>query len=347
MRAQEVLIVLDNFEQVTVAAPTLVELLADCAGLKLLVTSRQALRVRGEHVVSVPPMSPLRVRCAEGRRPQPVRGDPAVRRAGPRRPSRLPPDRRQRRRGRRHLPPPRWPPARDRARHRPPEPLLTRGTRERARRQLQGAGQRRPRPARATADPPRDDRVELPAADAEQRLFEILSAFAGASVEAVEDKADLDHAAGTELDPRRPRPAARQEPSARPKRSTATRPRGSSCSRRSRPTPRRCLAQPARLRRRRPRRPRPLLRGPRETLDHRGGGHDLDNLRVAQAHAVARQDLATQRASRSAWPIYESRGWYHATIQLADDLIAVRASSPERHDDWQTQLTPLTSRARR
>ena len=57
LRSQEVLLVLDNFEQVTVAAPMLVDLLADCPGLKLLVTSRQALRVRGENVVSVPPLS--------------------------------------------------------------------------------------------------------------------------------------------------------------------------------------------------------------------------------------------------------------------------------------------------
>ena len=32
------------------------------------------------------------------------------------------------------------------------------------------------------------------------------------------------------------------------------------------------------------------------------------------------------------WPIYEARGWYHATIQLADDLLAVRRSSPDRPD---------------
>ncbi|HLO34866.1 MAG TPA: adenylate/guanylate cyclase domain-containing protein, partial [Candidatus Deferrimicrobium sp.] len=57
LRTQRVLLVLDNFEQVTVAAPVLLDLLADCPSLKLLVTSRQALRVRGENVVSVPPLS--------------------------------------------------------------------------------------------------------------------------------------------------------------------------------------------------------------------------------------------------------------------------------------------------
>src|SRR5258706_1675618 len=56
-RSQRVLLVLDNFEQVAVAGPVLLDLLADCPSLKLLVTSRQALRVRGENVVSVPPLS--------------------------------------------------------------------------------------------------------------------------------------------------------------------------------------------------------------------------------------------------------------------------------------------------
>ena len=57
LRGQRVLLVLDNFEQVTVAAPILLELLANCPNLKILVTSRQALRIRGEHVISVPPLT--------------------------------------------------------------------------------------------------------------------------------------------------------------------------------------------------------------------------------------------------------------------------------------------------
>jgi predicted ATPase/class 3 adenylate cyclase len=52
----ELLLVLDNVEQVTAAAPTMLRLLAGCPGLSLLVTSRQPLRVRGEHLVVVAPL---------------------------------------------------------------------------------------------------------------------------------------------------------------------------------------------------------------------------------------------------------------------------------------------------
>jgi predicted ATPase len=52
-----VLLILDNFEQVTVAAPTMAELLKDCGRLKLLVTSREALHLSGEHLFAVPPLA--------------------------------------------------------------------------------------------------------------------------------------------------------------------------------------------------------------------------------------------------------------------------------------------------
>ena len=49
------LLLLDNFEQVTAAAPKVGELLRDCPQLKLLATSREVLHVRGEHVFSGTP----------------------------------------------------------------------------------------------------------------------------------------------------------------------------------------------------------------------------------------------------------------------------------------------------
>ena len=57
MRPRDVLLVLDNFEQVLVAAAVLVELLNACPGLKVMVTSREALRVRGENLFAVPALS--------------------------------------------------------------------------------------------------------------------------------------------------------------------------------------------------------------------------------------------------------------------------------------------------
>lgn len=53
---KHILLVLDNFEQVLPAAPLVVELLTACAGLNALVTSRQALHVRGEQQFLVPPL---------------------------------------------------------------------------------------------------------------------------------------------------------------------------------------------------------------------------------------------------------------------------------------------------
>lgn len=56
LRSKHVLLLLDNFEQVIAAAPQLVELLSACPLLKALVTSREVLNVRGEHVFAVPPL---------------------------------------------------------------------------------------------------------------------------------------------------------------------------------------------------------------------------------------------------------------------------------------------------
>jgi predicted ATPase len=57
LQSKVMLLVLDNFEQVTAAAPKLAQLLQSCPQLQLLVTSREALHLRGEHIHSVPPLT--------------------------------------------------------------------------------------------------------------------------------------------------------------------------------------------------------------------------------------------------------------------------------------------------
>jgi predicted ATPase/DNA-binding CsgD family transcriptional regulator len=57
LRAAQLLLVLDNFEQVLVAAPHIVELMERSPHLKVLVTSRAVLRVSGEYTVPVSPLS--------------------------------------------------------------------------------------------------------------------------------------------------------------------------------------------------------------------------------------------------------------------------------------------------
>jgi predicted ATPase len=54
---EPLLLLFDNFEQVLDAAPLLTDLLARCANLKVLVTSRAVLRVDGEHDFDVPPLA--------------------------------------------------------------------------------------------------------------------------------------------------------------------------------------------------------------------------------------------------------------------------------------------------
>jgi len=54
---RSLLLILDNFEQVLSGASLVADLLTASAGVKILVTSRAALQVRGEHELEVPPLA--------------------------------------------------------------------------------------------------------------------------------------------------------------------------------------------------------------------------------------------------------------------------------------------------
>ena len=57
LRDKQVLLLLDNFEQIVAAAPLLTELLEACLELRMLVTSREVLRLRGEHEFPLLPLT--------------------------------------------------------------------------------------------------------------------------------------------------------------------------------------------------------------------------------------------------------------------------------------------------
>lgn len=57
LRGRRALLVLDNFEQVTDAAPLISDLLRECAGLACLVTSREILHLTGEREYPVEPLA--------------------------------------------------------------------------------------------------------------------------------------------------------------------------------------------------------------------------------------------------------------------------------------------------
>jgi len=57
LRDLQLLLILDNFEHVLPAAPLVLELLSSCPRMRMLVTSRAGLRLRGEQLFPVPPLS--------------------------------------------------------------------------------------------------------------------------------------------------------------------------------------------------------------------------------------------------------------------------------------------------
>jgi predicted ATPase/transcriptional regulator with XRE-family HTH domain len=74
---RDFLLIVDNLEQIAVAAPALSNLLGACPGLRILATSRTRLRVRAEHLV---PVAPLALPSADPSRARPtaLAANPAV-----------------------------------------------------------------------------------------------------------------------------------------------------------------------------------------------------------------------------------------------------------------------------
>jgi predicted ATPase/class 3 adenylate cyclase len=69
LKDRRMLLILDNFEQVMSGVPRVVELVGACPSLKTLVTSREALRIRVEKVLPVPPLPAPALRAARSMTP--------------------------------------------------------------------------------------------------------------------------------------------------------------------------------------------------------------------------------------------------------------------------------------
>lgn len=57
LQGHSTLVVLDNFEQVQAAAPDVARFIAACPDTTVLITSRRALRLRGEHEIQLAPLA--------------------------------------------------------------------------------------------------------------------------------------------------------------------------------------------------------------------------------------------------------------------------------------------------
>jgi predicted ATPase/class 3 adenylate cyclase len=361
LRGHRELLVFDNFEQVTGAAPTVVELLQGCAGLKLLVTSREALHVRGEHLFSVPPLS--LPRAAPGprsaaelagceavqlfvERAQAVRADFRLtdQNAGPvaeicRRLDGLPL-------------------AIELATARinlfSPEALRDRlGSRLRL---LRGGA--RDLPARQQTLRATIEWSYQLLDPGEQRLLELLSVFASAGFEAVEAVAAgieqltrtgvdildgvaslLDKSLIRQADPEAGEPRLVMLETIREY--AAERlddlPEFSDAARRAHAAYFADFAQ----------RQWEDLTGQRREPALAAMAADLDNLRLAWDHWAAASDLdQLNKLIDSLWLLYDARGWYHATIELTTDLLNVLSSSPATPERVAQEVTLRISLAR-
>lgn len=361
LRAQRILLVLDNFEQVAAAASIAVELLEHCPGLKLLVTSREALRVRGEHLLTVPPMTlpadgpgttsasdlgrfeSIRLFVARARAANPafnLTDDNAAAVAEIcRRLDGLPL-------------------AIELATARlnlfTPETLL--GRLDSRLSVLRGGARDLPlrqQTMRATIE--WSYQLLEPA---EQRLLEVLSVFSGALPELVEEVvAHAGPVAGDDADvldglaSLLAKSLVRQAEGA-----DDTGPRIVMLETIREYATERLEGQPELLAAVRAAHAETFAElAARATRDDAGAEDavpaslavELGNLRTAWRHWVAVRDLARlEQLEDALWAAYEARGWYHAMVELIRDHLAVLADAPPSAARWEQEVTLLASLAR-
>jgi predicted ATPase/class 3 adenylate cyclase len=74
---------------------------------------------------------------------------------------------------------------------------------------------------------------------------------------------------------------------------------------------------------------------------------DIDNLRTAWRYWVARSDLdQLNKLVDSLWLLYDARGWHHATIEVTTDLLNVLSSTPSTPERAMQEVMLRTSLAR-
>ncbi len=363
LRAQRVLLVMDNFEQVMSAAPMLADLLADCPSLKIVVTSREALHVRGENLLAVPPLSVPASGSGPASADELSRFEAIqlfVERArAVRADFRLTDDNAaavaeicRRLDG--------LPLAIELVTARinlfPPEALRDRlGSRLR----LLGGGARdlpeRQQTLRATID----WSYQL-LAPGEQRLFELLAVFSSARVEAVEAVAgDVAGRTGApisvleDLGSLIDKSLIRQADAVRDDGTPVMemletireyalerldgQPEFAAAARLAHAT---FFAEQAHAAWK--------LAATTDGDPSLGApANELENLRIAWRYWAAESNLARlDQLMDFLWHTYEARGWYHGTIELINDLLAILAEQPSSDERWQRELTLRMSLAR-
>jgi predicted ATPase/class 3 adenylate cyclase len=357
LRSQELLLVLDNFEQVMAAASVMVELLNDCPTLKLLVTSREALNVRGEHLFSVPPLSlpsdPRSASAAEVSQFEAIQ---------------LFVERARAVKADFHLTDDNVAAVLEICRRLDGLPLAIElataritlfspeALRERLSSRLRGlGGGARDLPARQQTLRATIDWSYQLLEPGEQRLFELLSVFAGAGLDAVEAVAGgLEAVGGTDVDVLDGLSSLVSKSLVRQPDAQAAEPRFVMLETIREYAGERLAASPEAAAATREAHATYFadLAADRWTAATGGSADDplgpaireLENLQVAWRYWVERRDLdRVKQLADLLWNVFEGRGWYHKTIELIRDQLAVIATQPDTPERWRREVTLRTS----